>query len=246
MKWIERTLVPYHRPEVYGLDRIPTGRGLFVANHNGGPMLIDAYLAAWALYKHSGMRDIPFALAHDLVMDLPIARQLLKPLGAVRANHRNAGLVFEAGHKLVVFPGGEAETFRPFRERNRIKFGGRTGYIRLALCHDVPIIPLVMQGAHGSFIVIDDMQWLAKALRLDKLLRVKTWPLTFSLPWGLTLGPPLFFFPLPVKIRIEFLTPIRFERSGEAAARDEAYVRACAETVESRMQRALNRLATRR
>lgn len=240
---IENTVVKYHRAEVTGTEHIPDGRGLYVANHNAGSMLLDAYVAGWAIYRKRGIDDLPFALAHDLVVDLPIAKQLFEPVGAVRANHENAGKVFEAGHKLIVFPGGEMETFRPFRERNRIKFGGRTGYVRLALRHGVPIIPIVTQGAHAAFVVIDDMQWLAKKLQADKLLRVKTWPLTFSLPWGVTFGPPLFFLPLPVKIRTEFLPPITFERSGEEAAADRAYVARCARQVEHAMQEALTRLA---
>ena len=243
MRWIERTLVPYHRAEVFGIDRIPKGKGLYVGNHSAGSMLLDIYIAGWGLYKQRGLDDIPYALAHDLVLDLPIAKQLLKPMGAVRASHANAAKVFAAGHKLMVFPGGEMETFRPFRERNKIKFGGRHGYIRLALQHNVSIIPMVGQGAHASFVVLDDLAWLAKALRTDKFLRVKTWPLTFSIPWGLTVGPPLFFLPLPVKIRVEFLKPIRFKRHGEAAAKDLAYVTECAHKVETVMQGALDRLA---
>ncbi len=243
IKWIERTLVPWHRAEVTGVERIPAGKGLYVGNHSAGSMLLDTYLAGWAIYRRRGIEDIPYALAHDLILDLPIARQLMRPVGAVRANHENAARLFADGHKLIVYPGGEAETFRKFSDRNRILFGGRTGYVRLALRHGVPIIPVVGQGAHASFMVLHDMPGVARALRLDRLLRVKTWPLTLSLPWGLTLGPPLFFLPFPVKIRVEFLEPILFDRSGEAAARDEAYVRACADRVEAEMQAALTRLA---
>jgi 1-acyl-sn-glycerol-3-phosphate acyltransferase len=244
MKWIERTLVNYHRAEVFGVERIPKGRGLYVGNHSAGSMLLDSYIAGWAIYKHGGMKDVPYALAHDLVLDLPVAKQLFRPVGAIRANHENAARVFHHGHKLMVYPGGEAETFRAFRNRNKIMFDGRLGYIRLALRHDVPIIPIVGQGAHGAFIVIDEMRWLAKLLRTDKILRVKTWPLTFSLPWGITLGPPPLFFPLPVKIRVEFLEPIVFRDTGEDAAKDRKYVEQCARQVETAMQKALTRLAS--
>lgn len=243
IRWIERTLVKYHRAEVTGVERIPEGRGLYVGNHSAGSMLLDSYIAGWAIYRQRGLKNMPFALAHDLVVDLPIAKQLFKPVGAVRANHRNAAHVFENGYKLMVYPGGEAETFRAFRDRNKIMFDGRYGYIRLALRHNVPIIPMVGQGAHGAFIVIDEMRWLAKMLQTDKFLRVKTWPLVFSLPWGITIGPPLFFFPLPVKIRVEFLEPIVFQDYGEEAAKDAKYVAACGRQVEAAMQTALSRLA---
>ena len=63
------------------------------------------------------------------------------------------------------------------------------------------------------------------------------------MPWGLTFGPPPLYLPLPAKIRMEILDPIRFDRSGPEAERDEAYVNECARVVESRMQRTLDRLA---
>ena len=83
----------------------------------------------------------------------------------------------------------------------------------------------------------------AEAMRLDRWFRLKTWPLTLSFPWGLTLGPPPVYLPLPSKIRIEILAPIRFDRGGPEAAEDEAYVARCAAVVEDRMQRTLERLA---
>jgi hypothetical protein len=59
-------------------------------------------------------------------------------------------------------------------------------------------------------------------------------------------GPPLPFFPLPSRILIEFLEPIRFERSGEDAANDTEYVAQCAEHVERVMQQNLDLLVAER
>jgi hypothetical protein len=84
-------------------------------------------------------------------------------------------------------------------------------------------------------------------LLLTKLLfRVKTWPLTLSLPWGLTAGPPFLYLPFPVRMIGEVLEPIMFERSGPEAAQDDQYVRRCDDLVRARMQAALTRLAAER
>ena len=71
-------------------------------------------------------------------------------------------------------------------------------------------------------------------------------PIVLSLPWGLTVGPPPPHFPLPTKIYVEFLEPIHFDRSGEEAASDAAYVEACHEQVLGAMQAALTRMAAER
>ena len=68
--------------------------------------------------------------------------------------------------------------------------------------------------------------------RLSALLRAAV---------GLALGPwPN--LPLPIPIHTRLCAPIRFERSGRAAAQDRAYVDACYEQVVLQMQWELDRL----
>jgi 1-acyl-sn-glycerol-3-phosphate acyltransferase len=135
---------------------------------------------------------------------------------------------------------------RPFRHRDRVVFNGREGYIRLALRHSVPVIPVVAAGAHSTFYIIDDLRWLARLTRADKVVRSKVLPLTLSIPWGLTLGAPFVYLPWPSRILIEVLEPIHFARTGAEAGADPAWVTECAALVESRMQATLTRLARER
>ena len=231
----------YFKASVRGLDRIPAGKGMYVANHNGGALMPDAYLFGSALFEERGMADLPFALAHDIVVKSPL-QHLFVPLGALRACHDNAKRVCRAGKKLIVYPGGDAEAMRPFADRNRIMFGNRRGYIRLALREDVPVIPVVAHGAHNTAIILDDGKWIVRKLGLDRLLRLNAWPITLSFPWGLTLGPPPAYVPYPATIAIEVLPTIHFERRGDAAARDDDYVERCHQRVVKQMQAALDRL----
>jgi len=243
---VERFLRPYFRAAVRGLERIPDGGALYVGNHNGGLLTPDSFLFAAAVYRGRGIGAMPYVLGGELVISLPFIHQLIVPLGAVRASHANAHRLFASGKKVLVYPGGEFDAMRPSRHRHRIVFAGRLGYIRLALREGVPIIPVVSAGAHSTFFVIDDGRWLARLLHADRLLRVKVWPITLCLPWGLVVGPGLFYFPWPTRILIEILSPICFERGGESAASDETYVRTCADRVESTMQEALDRLVRER
>jgi 1-acyl-sn-glycerol-3-phosphate acyltransferase len=241
-KWLQR----YHRAEVRGVERIPSGAGLYVGNHNAPPMTIDSWLFGAAVYHQLGIADVPYGLGHEWMIRVRGAHPWMVRLGAVRACHDNAHRLFEAGHKVLVYPGGDVDSCRPYRDRHRVIFDGRKGYIRLALRKGVPIIPVVSCGAQSVWVVLSDMRWLAKTMGFDKWLRIKVLPLALSVPWGLTLGLPMPFIPLPVRILIEVLEPIRFERHGEEAASDEAYVDACATQVEFVMQECLDKLADER
>lgn len=243
---VETVLRPYFRAEVRGEERIPEGAALYVGNHNAGLLMPEGFLLGAAVYRAHGIDAVPYGLGHEIAIALPLVHQLLVPLGAVRASQDNALRLFARGAKVLVYPGGDYEAMRPYRDRDRIVFGGRQGYIRLALRAGVPVVPVVAAGAHATFRVLDDGRWLARLLGADRLLRIKVWPLTLCLPWGLVVGPGLFYFPWPTRILMEVLDPIRFDRAGEAAAADEDYVRACAERVEASMQHALTRLARER
>lgn len=240
--FVEKTLVRYHRAQVRGVERVPGGGALYVGNHNSWTYTPDSLIFCAALYRRYGLDALPYGLAHSAPMNTPLMGGLLVRLGAVRASHHNAEALLERGRKVLVYPGGDVEAARPYRKRHHIVFDGRRGYVRLALRTGVPIVPVVAAGAHATTIVIDDLRWLARLLRVDTLLRVKVWPLTLSFPLGLTLGPPL-FIPFPTRIIVEILDPVHFERVGEGAAADETYVTRCAEQVEQSMQRCLTRLA---
>ena len=184
------------------------------------------------------MGDLPFNI-------LPI-RRLVVPLGVVRANKENGQNLLARGSKVLVYPGGDIEALRPYRDRNRIVFDKRQGYIKLAITSGVPIYPVVTAGAHSTFVVLTDNRRLMKFLGTSKWLRFGTWPISLCLPWGMIVGPLQLYWPWPTRILQEILPPIFFERSGEAAAADDEYVKTCAEHVESTMQIALTRLANER
>lgn len=240
--WINNHWDKYFKSDIRGMDRIRRGAGLFVGNHNAGGYGPDAYYFLAGMHRVHGYEEVPYGLMHEQLIQIPIQHQITVPLGAVRASHDNAHRLFARNSKALVYPGGDLDAYRPYRNRNKIVFGGRTGYIRLALLERVPIYPLVAAGAHASFIVIDDLQWLARLA--PKSLRSKVWPLIISMPWGLTLGPFILPpIPFPVRFIMEVLEPVTFETYGKAAAADTAYVRQCADKVETAMQQCLDKLA---
>lgn len=235
----------WFRPRVRGLDNIPDRGALYVCNHNGGFMTPDTWILAVALVRERGPDDVPYALAHQVVMRARITNMTLPAMGAIAANPENAHRVFEAGRKVLVYPGGDLDAFRPSRDRGRIVFGPRRGYVRLALREGVPIIPVVSAGSHDVWWVVSDGRWLSRLLHTHRFLRTDVLPITVSVPWGLTVGAPP-FIPLPVRVFMDVLEPICFERSGPEAADDESYVEECHQRVLHAMQLALDQLMEER
>ncbi len=239
--WVDRACRVWFRLSVEGLSHVPSGPALLVGNHNSGVTFVEALGVGARWLRVRGVEDPWHGLAHDAIIDLPVLGPLLQRVGAVRAGHETAGAAFAKGRKVVVFPGGNAEAFRPWADRRSIRFQGRTGFVRLALRHQVPIVPMVNHGGHSGFVVLRDGRRLARALRADRWLRSDTWPLFVGLPWGVALG-PVFHLPLPVRCVTRFLPPIPL-RHGPEAADDERIVRAIADEVVDAMQRALDALA---
>ena len=164
----------YHRAEVRGLQNIPpTGPVLLVGNHSGGTLIADTFVFAAAFYEHFGPARDFHQLAHDLVFRVPGARALLARWGTVPASPENMKRALDREAALLVYPGGDIETYRPSWESAKIDFAGRTGFARLALKHGVPVVPVVAIGGQETALFLGQGRRLARALRLDRTLRVK-------------------------------------------------------------------------
>ena len=197
-------LARYHRLKVSGLENIPRGPALFVANHSGGLHPVDA-LFLFRYYEQYGYDDPIFVLAHDLLFEVPRVSDLLNSIGAIRASEGRGKELLRAGHKLLVFPGGDLDNMRAFSRRREVVFGGRSGFVRLARGAGVPIIPVVSAGAHETFVVLTQGRRLAKFMGLPKRLRVNSCPIVLAAPWGVLWGPGMLlpYLPLPSKVTVQ-------------------------------------------
>jgi 1-acyl-sn-glycerol-3-phosphate acyltransferase len=143
---------------------------------------------------------------------------------------------------LLVYPGGDHETYRPTWESDRIDFAGRRGFAKLALEHGCPIVPVVAIGGQETALFLGQGRDIARRLRLDRLLRVKVFPAQVAPPFGLTIMDLPGRLPLPATIVVRVLPKIDLKRElGAKADADDAY-----ELVTSKMQTALRRLASER
>ena len=220
--WLASSL--YFRGEVRGLGNVPeTGPVLLVGNHSGGNLTPDTTVFTLAFHAYFGVERAFYQLAHNLVLSLP-GLGALRKYGTVAASPENARKALESGAALLVYPGGDYEVHRPSWERHKVDFDGRKGFIRLALEHDVPIVPVVSAGGQETALFLTRGEGLARALGLDRAFRLKVLPISLALPWGLNVGDMLGHIPLPAKITVEALPPIHLrEEFGADPDLDEVY-----------------------
>jgi 1-acyl-sn-glycerol-3-phosphate acyltransferase len=238
--WLLSSL--YFRGEVRGLGNIPEdGAVLLVGNHSGGNMTPDTIVFTLAFNAYFGVERRFYQLAHNLVLSMP-GLGFLRKYGTVAASPDNAAQALESGAALLVYPGGDYEVHRPIWERNKVDFDGRKGFIRLALEHGVPIVPVVSIGGQETAIFLSRGESLARVLMLDRVFRLKVLPISVALPWGLNVGDMLGHLPLPAKITVEALPPIDLEAEfGPEPDVDEVY-----DHVMRLMQETLDALAAER
>ncbi len=233
----------YFRAEARDLKNIPAeGPVLLVGNHSGGTLIADTFVFAQAFYYHFGVTRRFHQLAHDLVFQLPGARTSLARYGTVPASPDNMAAALARDAALLVYPGGDHETYRPSWESSKIDMAGRTGFVKLAIEHDVPIVPIVAIGGQETALFLGQGRQLAKLLRMNDLFRVKVFPAQLAPPFGITFMDLPGRIPLPAKITVRALPKIDLKRRlGPKPDLDEAY-----ELVTGTMQRALHKLSDER
>jgi 1-acyl-sn-glycerol-3-phosphate acyltransferase len=234
----------YFRYEVRGWHRLPEPPCLVVGIHASGILPIDAYAFGNAWLREFGLDRPPRGTAHDFLTSSPIIGDYLAKIGVIPASHDGIASAFKQGHDVILYPGGDLDSMRPWWERDRVVFGGRKGWIRMALEAQVPIVPVANIGASDTLFVLTGGERIAKTLRLDKLLRAKTFPLGFGFPLGLAPA-SIPQIPLPAKLRTEILEPIELEGT-EGQRFDDDYVERAEQKVVDALQAGVDRLAKRR
>ena len=237
----------YFRAEVRGFERVPEcGPFLVVGNHSGGQMPPDIPVLLTAWWRERGEAEPIYALFHSFFLGLPGLGPVMARAGAIEAGPAAAEAILRGGGILIDYPGGDYDVFRPWRERNRIGFGGRVGFVRLALRTQVPIVPAVSVGAHETLVVLARGERVAKFLGFDRRFRIKVMPLVFGPPFGVVPG-GIPTWPIPAKITVELCEPVDWsQKYGPEAAADDVVVRRCYDELTEKMQSTLDRLAAER
>jgi 1-acyl-sn-glycerol-3-phosphate acyltransferase len=237
-------LEKYYRAKYEGLENIPDTSFLGVGNHLGVYFLPETYL--W-LGKYHGMKNKPKmkVLVHHMLHELALSLKFPESeFGIIDASPGKAIEALKSGDAVTVYPGGDRENSKPFKDRNKIQFYGHHGYIRLALRSGVPILPIVGCGGGETLFVLSSGEKFAKKSGLTSAFKIHTWPVYWSLPFGLRVGHfPFFSIPLPSQVTISVLPAIYLDDYSAEDADDKDKVEEINKMVVSKMQEKLDELA---
>jgi 1-acyl-sn-glycerol-3-phosphate acyltransferase len=186
MSWSSRRL----HVEVSGIENIPRGRALIVANHAFGwdvtlPMATvwhDLHRHVWALGEHAWWK-------------VPFLRRLAAAVGTVDGTPENADRLLSRDELVLVLPGGLREAVKPRELRYRLLWGDRYGFVRASIRNQAPIVPLASIGADDLF------DFVGNAYRRGERLLRRT---------GIPIPLPSRILPIPhlVQLRFAFGEPI--------------------------------------
>src|SRR3954468_2414339 len=244
-KYFWNPLIDYwFRMEMEGWERLPEPPVLLIGIHSGAPFVWDAWTVGIQWWRHFGDERIMHGTAHDALMAAPGIGDYFRKMGVLPAAPDSIAGALAAGRDVALWPGGEIDSLRPWTERDKAVLAGRTGFIRMAIQAGVPIVPIATVGGPDSMPVVLSGKRLARVLQLDKVARLKMFPIALQAPWGLSpaMLPEL---PLPTKIRTAFQDPVHFEVDPERAD-DQDYVNRKYREVRRSIQSGMDALARRR
>jgi 1-acyl-sn-glycerol-3-phosphate acyltransferase len=244
-KYLWNPLMDYwFRMEIEGWEKIPEPPVLLVGIHSGAPFVWDAWTVGVQWWRHFGRSRQLHGTAHDALMALPGAGSYFRRMGVIPAAPDSMSAALAAGHDVALWPGGERDSLRHWTKRDQAILAGRMGFIRLAIRSCVPIVPISTVGGPDSMPVLATGRRLAKVLQLDRVARLKMFPIAIQVPWGISpaLLPEL---PLPTKIRTAFQDPVEVDCDLERAE-DQTYIESKYQEICASIQSGMDALARRR
>jgi 1-acyl-sn-glycerol-3-phosphate acyltransferase len=244
-KFLWNVLVDYwFRMEFDGWENLPRSPVLLVGIHSGAPFVWDAWTIGVQWWRRFGQERPLHGTAHDALMAIPGIGRYFRAMGVLPAAPDSIATALAEGRDVALWPGGEVDSLRPWSERDRANLAGRTGFVKMAIKAGVPIVPIATVGGADAMPVLIRGDRLAKALKLDKVLRLKVFPLAISLPWGIAPA-ALPQFPLPAKIRTRLMPVVEIDTDPDRAD-DDDYVDQKYDEVQNSIQRGMDALARKR
>ncbi len=188
------------RVEADGVEQVPAGRVLLIANHAGNTFAYDGAMLGMAMLLEGRPPRVVRGMVEYYLPTIPFFATFLHRMGSVVGTPENCLQLLEREEAIMVFPEGERGFVKPYAQRYRLQRFG-LGFLRLALETGTPIVPVGIVGAE------EQSPGLWRSRGLGRLIGAPVAPITWTFPW---LG-PAGMLPLPVKFRLRFGTPLRFE-----------------------------------
>jgi 1-acyl-sn-glycerol-3-phosphate acyltransferase len=206
-EWARRLLLPmallhryYFRVENHGIEKVPTGRVLLIANH-AGQFAHDGSMLAMSMLLDAEPPRLSRGMGEYFLWRVPWMGTFAARIGTLVGTPENCIEMLAEGECVMVFPEGARGANKPFHKRYQLQKFGK-GFMRLALETQTPIIPVGIVGSEEQQPGFANLEGLGRTLGFPSL------PLTITQPW---FGPLGAAFALPVKYHIHFGEPLEFD-----------------------------------
>src|SRR5436305_5551414 len=188
-KYFWNPLMDYwFRMEIEGWERLPDPPTLLIGIHSGAPFVWDAWTIGVQWWRRFGRNRPLHGTAHDALMAAPLVGAYFRRMGVLPAAPDSILGALATGRDLALWPGGEIDSLRPWTRRDEAVLGGRKGFVRIAIQAEVPIVPIATVGGPDSMPVLLSGRRLAKATGIDRIVRLKRFPVALQAPWGISLA----------------------------------------------------------
>src|SRR5437773_948855 len=212
----------WFRVQTHGIEQVPAGRVMLIANHSG-QLPFDAAMLGLAMVAEAETPRVARAMVEKWAPTLPFVAPFFARIGQVVGTPENCRRLLAAGETIMVFPEGVRGLNKTYDKRYRLQEFG-SGFMRIAVETQTPVLPVAVIGAEEQAPALFDFKQVAKI---------------FGFP-ALPITPTLVPLPLPVKYRLWFGEPMRF--SGTAHDDDAELERKVAEVkraIETLLRRGL-------
>lgn len=187
----------YFRVETIGLENVPdSGSAMIIGNHSGA-LPADAGMIISSLFFDKKPPRLAHGMVEKFAQNIPFVSSWFNRIGQFAGLPDHAERILADGRILMVFPEGARGTGKLYKNRYRlVRFG--TGFMRIALSTDTPIIPTAFIGGEEAIPQIYHVR------RLARMVGAPYWPVT----------PYIVPLPKPIRCQLRYGEPLVFEGDG--------------------------------
>ncbi len=145
---------------LHGAEHLPrSGGALLVGNH--AYLGVDSWILSALLI--SQCQVVPRFLGDRNLWRIPLVNRFLTTFGAIAGQPDNAVELLEAGHVVIVYPGGIDDSFKLSKEAYTLQWNNRAGFARVAMRAKVPIIPVAATGVDELYQIDERESFLGRS-----------------------------------------------------------------------------------
>ncbi|MAD60247.1 MAG: acyltransferase [Myxococcales bacterium] len=153
----------YFKVKVNGLENVPSqGRAMLIGNHSGG-IPVDAGMIFASIFLEADPPRHVHGMVEKFAQNLPFLSPIFSRIGQFTGLPEHAVQILEAERLLLAFPEGVRGTGKLYSERYQLERFG-TGFMRIALQTQSPIVPFAFVGGEEAMPVIYHAPTLAKLI----------------------------------------------------------------------------------